>query len=164
MLRLGLNAKGIGEVLFEMLSEIRGMDMLPVSAFQLESFVQSLEGYSLKMGTLKDNPVHYASLVIDCAAGHEHRGDSSFFNPIPPDTASKVLLAAFQAIRDEGIQHLELRGKALAVWIVTILCWLFPHAVRVLDWQGYEFISSTGQPSKISIILEYGIYDWKLQH
>ena len=103
VLRLSLNPREISEILFELLEQIQGVDMLPVSVSQLQSFVESLEGYSLKMRELKDSPVHCASLVMERAANSLIHS-TGLFNLLLPDIASKILLAVFEAIRDEDVQ------------------------------------------------------------
>ena len=162
VLRLGLNACEIGDILYEMLAEIKGVDMLPVSPSQLRSFVESLEGHSLKMRKKGNNALNYASIMAENAALQVNT-TSDIFEPLSPDIAASLLLAAFQALRNDEVEHLEATGAESAVWIVSVLCWLFPYAVRVVEWKGYELISSTTKPAKISLYLKQGVVGWELK-
>ena len=161
VLRRGMEAADIGHLLYEMLAKIRGANMPPVSSSQLQSFVQSLEGYCFKMWKQDNNAEQYASLVMENAA--VQNGDTnSIFQPFQPDTAAKILLAAFEAIQKEEIEQLQF-GRDSALWIIVILCWLFPHNVQVLDWKGYKLISSSISPAKVSIQLDSESLSWDMK-
>ena len=162
-LRLHLSAKDIGNLLYEFLVESEVIEELPVSASQLTSLVGSLEGHSLALMEEESIPTKILGPMLDELALAES-STPSLFEPLVPTDASRILLNVFLAIRDDEIGHLQVSGSDSAIWLVSILSWICPHEVEVLNSQRRILIPSSQATPKVSVIIDEHSRAWKIEH
>jgi hypothetical protein len=161
---VGMDSRDIGDMLFEMLVIIYGENVPLVSPDQLTRFAKSVEGHCLKIREWPSDPLKYISILSEHASQHSTQL-GGMFSPLTPNKGADLFVAVFRAIREDEISQLEIKGAQSAFWIVCILCWLFPQAVRVVGLDGKELISCQTDTPTVSLVLNPNTSDseWILE-
>lgn len=151
-LRLHLDAREIGELLYELLAQNGLLAITPVSSAQLTALTEALECNIAILLAKESVPVRYFTPLIEHLSSFKDSGIARHaFKPLYQDTAAKLLCNAFLGLRTEDIQRIDLSGLCSGVWISTLLCWLNPGSVDIFT-ETQELIGGRGS-GKISIHL-----------
>ena len=160
-LRLHLPAKDIGDLLYEILIENGEIENTPISIGQLTSFVGSIEGHCLAMKEQEAIVNNVFSPIIEGLAATTQNLQGLFL-AITPDEGAKILLSIFRALNDQDVRCLHVRGSDAGIWLASILCWLCPEDVNVLDAQNSKLWGRLH--TKVSIILDDRRRNWTLEY
>ena len=159
-LKQHLDAEMIGELLYEMLTCSRSLEVTPVSSRQLEGLTQSLEGHCVEFLSREKIPSTVLAPVLEAIVPD---GDSrTIFAEMIPDEASKILFAVFNAIRDGEVRHLKIIGQRFGIWLVSVLGWLCPSEVAVFN--AHEQLLLGNPFGKISIVFRAIYESWTLEY
>ena len=163
VLKLHLPATDIADVLYEMLAQSRGLDTTPVSSTQLCTLIQSIEGHSVNLLSNEFAASKIISPIVENLA-LQNLNCPEYYMPVLPDEASQILLAIFTALRDSAVRQLKVTGQRSAIWFISILCWLCPKDVAVLNACGEVIVGNSA--AKICLILRQGegVDPWTLEH
>ena len=153
VLRLHMQADEIGDLLFEFIVESNLIEKAPVSSKQLRDFVRSVESHSLKLRESETLPIKIIHPLLTILAEEGRDFQQMFFEPLSPIDASKLLVPLFEAMRDAETQHINVTGEHSAIWLASLLCWLCPDEVEVLDSGKNVIVACSSTPARVSMTL-----------
>ncbi|MCJ1326780.1 hypothetical protein MMC10_003446 [Thelotrema lepadinum] len=165
-LRLHLPASEIGNLLYEFLVESRAIETTPVSASQLASLVDSIEGHCVMMQEQQAIAKAAISPIVEALASSAGtiRHTHLIFLSMVPDESAKLLIAVFRAIRDQEVRRLKITGSRAAIWLAGLLYWLCPKDVEVIDADNRQLVSALSPSPKVSVVFDNSQEVWSLEH
>ena len=164
-LRLHLPATEIGNLLYELLVESKTIETTPVSAAQLASLVDSIEGHCVMMQDQQAIAKVAISPIVEalaCCGTNGHIRD--MFCSMVPDESARIIMAAFRAIRDQEIRRLKITGSRAAIWLASLLYWLCPEDVEIIDAKNNQLVKALSTSPKISLVLDSPREEWTLEY
>ncbi|KAL9117416.1 MAG: hypothetical protein Q9187_006048 [Circinaria calcarea] len=154
----------IGAILFELMAATGLLNKIPISPLQLGQLVGSLSGYCDKICP-KELYVDIAQKVAQGIVLDEIR--NPLYHQLEKGTIASVFTRLFDALRDEEISKITLKGRQSGIWLVTALVWLLPpDDVQVILYGKTIF---GGNKSRLKISLEdstsreWEIQEWRAQ-
>ena len=153
-LRLHLEAREIGELLYELLAQNGLLAITPVSPAQLTALTEALESNVAILLAQENVPVTYFTPLSEhLSSFSDTESAKNAFKPLYQDSAAELLCNAFLALRTEDVQRVDMSGLYSGVWISTLLCWLNPGNVDVFA-ETQELILGRGS-GKIAVHLTH---------
>ena len=161
VLSLHMEAWEIGNVLYELLVQSKAIDKAPVSATQLTNMVSSIQGHARLLEQRERIALNFQVPIVEKLVISEQSSNLElYYSQLSPNQVASAMLASFETISDNEIHHLEICAGQAVIHLISLLCWLCPDTVEVVDANRQVlFLCASAQP-KIRIVVTPHEENW----
>jgi hypothetical protein len=144
----------LGDLAFQMMVHASVLKNTPVAPSQLTQLIRKFSGQSESIVPFQ--VMHEIASTVD-----RYNPGISLYSRMDGDELAKLLIRAFESVRDETVHEIVLKGHDHSIWLATFFWWLLPDKTCIIV--GTDVIK--GSPGmKLTIEIEpREIVPWEMQ-